>query len=339
MGQLVTIIQVSTLPSSFWLNRPVFVTGGSGLLGPFVIRQLLSQQAHIVCLVRDWVPESLLLSEKAFEKCTLVRGELQDQALLERTLNEYEIRSVFHLAAQAIVGTANRNPASTFDSNIRGTWTLLEACRRSPLLQEIIVASSDKAYGEQPRLPYTEDMPLSARNPYDASKACTDIIAQSYALTFNLPIAIARCGNIYGEGDLNWNRVIPGTIRSALKGERPIVRSDGSPIRDYFYAEDAARAYLLLAEHLHGNRNLRGEAFNFSNEEPISVSELISRILHILESKLTPDIHNEAHHEIQEQYLSAKKAHDQLKWKAQYSLEDGLRRTIQWYQSFLSQNA
>jgi CDP-glucose 4,6-dehydratase len=215
----------------------------------------------------------------------VVRGDICDQVLLERILGEYEIDTVFHLAAQTIVGIASRNPLSTFETNIRGTWTLLEACRRSPKVNSIVTASSDKAYGDQEQLPYSEDAPLHGRYPYDASKSCADLLAQSYAISYKLPVAITRCGNFYGGGDLNWNRIVPGTIRSVLRGRRPIIRSDGQYVRDYFYIEDAAAAYILLAEKVAQNTNLRGEAFNFSNETPVSVIELVERILGLMSSE------------------------------------------------------
>ncbi|MGA7291349.1 MAG: NAD-dependent epimerase/dehydratase family protein, partial [Terriglobales bacterium] len=224
--------------NSFWQDRPVFVTGGTGLLGSWLVKRLIDGGANVVCLVRDWVPQSELVRNRSIEQVKTVRGDVTDRELIERALGEYEIEVVFHVAAQAIVGIANRNPISTFSTNIQGTWSLLEACRRSPKVESIVVASSDKAYGAQERLPYNEAMPLQGRHPYDVSKSCADLIGQTYAASYNLPVAITRCGNFYGGGDLNWNRVVPGTIRSALRGERPVVRSDGNFVRDYFYIED-----------------------------------------------------------------------------------------------------
>ncbi len=232
--------------SSHWRDRSVLVTGASGFLGAWLVRDLLGAEANVVCLVRDWVPQSELFRSNIIEKVSTVRGDIADQGLLERLLGEYEVEVVFHLAAQTIVGIANRNPVSTFSANIEGTWSLLEACRRSPKVASIVVASSDKAYGEQEVLPYTEAMPLQGKHPYDVSKSCADLIAQSYAATYALPVAITRCGNFYGGGDLNWNRVVPGTIRSIFRDEQPLIRSDGQFVRDYFYIEDAAAAYMLL---------------------------------------------------------------------------------------------
>src|ERR1700691_5014078 len=236
--------------NSFWRDRSVFVTGGTGLLGSWLVSQLLDAGSNVVCLVRDWVPQSELVRSRRIERVNTVRGDITDRNLIERALCENEIEVVFHVAAQAIVGIANRNPVSTFSTNIEGTWNLLEACRHSPKVSSIVVASSDKAYGDQEHLPYTETMPLLGRHPYDVSKACADLIAQTYASTYNLPVAITRCGNFYGGGDLNWNRVVPGTIRSVIRGDRPIIRSDGNFVRDYIYIEDAATAYMLLAERL-----------------------------------------------------------------------------------------
>src|SRR5271155_589145 len=265
--------------NSFWQDRSVFVTGGTGLLGSWLVKQLTEAGSNVVCLVRDWVPQSELVRSRRIEQVNIVRGDILDRELIERTLGEYEVEIVFHLAAQTIVGIANRNPVSTFSTNIEGTWNLLEACRRSPKVSSIVVASSDKAYGDQEHLPYTETMPLQGRHPYDVSKSCADLIAQTYAASYNLPVAITRCGNFYGGGDLNWNRVVPGTVRSVIRGERPVIRSDGEFVRDYFYVEDGAAAYMLLAEQLMQDSKLRGAAYNFSNEAQISVLELVNAIL------------------------------------------------------------
>jgi len=320
--------------STFWRNRPVLVTGASGLVGSWVVTRLLDLGAEVVCLVRDWVPTSQFVKSGAAERAVIVRGDISDQPLLERTLGEYEIDTVIHLAAQTIVGIANRNPISTFEANIQGTWVLLEACRRSPRVKQIVVASSDKAYGDQEILPYTEDTPLQGLHPYDVSKSCADLITQTYAHTYDLPVAITRCGNFYGGGDLNWNRIVPGTIRSLLHGERPVIRSDGSFVRDYFYVEDGVDAYLLLAERLAIQPELRGEAFNFSNEIQITVLDLVKRITTIMGSDLQPDVRNEASNEIKFQYLSADKAREWLNWEPTYTLDDGLRHTIDWYRAY-----
>jgi CDP-glucose 4,6-dehydratase len=322
--------------SSFWQDRPVFVTGATGLVGGWLVRRLLELGAEVVCLVRDWIPQSELVNSRLIEQVKVVRGDVRDQELLERTLGEYEIISVFHLAAQTTVGVANRNPVSTFDVNVRGTWTLLEACRRSPRVQQIVMASSDKAYGDQEVLPYDEKTPLQGRHPYDASKSCADLIGQTYARTYGLSVAITRCGNFYGGGDLNWNRIVPGTIRSILRGERPVIRSDGSYVRDYFYVEDGAAAYTLLIEQLAARPELRGEAFNFSNELQITVLQLVEKILAAMSSNLEPDVRNEATNEIKSQYLDATKARKVLNWSPSFTLEAGLQSTIQWYKQYFS---
>jgi len=321
--------------STFWLDRPTFVTGASGLVGGWLVRRLVEAGADVTCLVRDWVPQSELVRAHLLERVKVVRGDVRDQALLERALGEYEIDTVIHLAAQTIVGIANRNPLSTFETNVGGTWTLLEACRRSPAVKQIILASSDKAYGDRVTLPYDETMPLQGRHPYDVSKSCADLIGQAYATTCDLPVVVTRCGNFYGGGDLNWNRLVPGTIRSVLRGQRPIIRSDGQYVRDYFYVEDGAAVYMLLAERLAASPDLRGHAFNFSNEVPVTVLELAQRILALMGSGLEPDIRNEAMNEIRHQYLSATKARQALGWQPLFTLEEGLRRTIAWYRECL----
>lgn len=321
--------------STFWSHRSVLVTGCTGLLGSWLTRALLGEGAVVVGLIRDWVPESELFRSGLNKQIRLVQGDVCNQSAMERVLGEYEIDTVFHLAAQTIVGIANRNPVSTFESNIQGTWAVLEACRRSPLVKQIIVASSDKAYGTHEQLPYAEDAPLQGRHPYDVSKSCADLIAQSYAASYGLPVCVTRCGNLYGGGDLNWNRIVPGTIRSALRGERPIIRSDGSFIRDYFYVEDGAAAYLTLAEQLAAKRELAGEAFNFGNDAKLNVLELVGMILRLAgREDLTPDVRGEASNEIPHQYLDTTKARRVLAWQPQFGLEEGLRRTIEWYQNF-----
>jgi CDP-glucose 4,6-dehydratase len=289
----------------------------------------------VVCLVRDWVPQSELVRANLLDRVKVARGDVRDQATLERVLGEYEIDTVIHLAAQTIVGIANRNPVSTFETNIAGTWSLLEASRRSPTVKQIVIASSDKAYGEHEQLPYSEAAPLVGKHPYDVSKSCADLIAQAYAASYDLPVAVTRCGNFYGGGDLNWNRIVPGTIRSVLRGQRPIIRSDGKFVRDYFYAEDGAAANMLLAERLAGDSGLRGQAFNFSNEIQVTVLELVERILQALGSDLTPDVRNEAVNEIRHQYLDAAKARRLLDWSPLFSLDEGLQTTIEWYKEFL----
>jgi CDP-glucose 4,6-dehydratase len=324
------------MSAPFWRDRPVFVTGATGLVGGWLVRRLCNAGATVVCLVRDWVPQCELVRSGLIEQVAVVRGDVCEQALLERALGEHEINTVIHLAAQTIVGIANRNPVSTFETNVRGTWTLLEACRRSPRVEQVVVASSDKAYGDQPKLPYDETTPLQGQHPYDVSKSCADLIAQAFAVTYGLPVAVTRCGNFYGGGDLNWNRIIPGTIQAVLRGQRPVIRSDGLSVRDYFYVEDGAAAYMTLVEHLARDRALAGEAFNFSNEIQVPVLELVERILRLMGSDLKPEVRNEATNEIRHQYLSAAKARARLGWAPLFDLDTGLGRTIGWYKEFFA---
>jgi len=321
---------------AFWRDRPTLVTGATGLVGAWTVRRLVALGADVVALVRDWVPQSELVRSKLIEQVRVVRGDVRDQKELERVLGEYEIDTVIHLAAQTVVGIANRNPISTFESNIQGTWALLEACRHSPLVKQIVLASSNKAYGTAESLPYDESTPLKGEHPYDVSKSCADLIARSYAVTFGLPVAVTRCGNFYGGGDLNWNRVVPGTVRAVLRDERPIIRSDGQYVRDYFYVEDGAAAYTLLAERISERRELTGEAFNFSTGQRLTVVEIVSKVLKAMGSTLEPDIQNIASNEIREQYLDATRAKRDLGWAPMFTLDEGLRRTIEWYRKFLS---
>jgi len=321
---------------TFWLDRPTFVTGGTGLVGSWLVRRLVEAGAQVVCLVRDWVPQSELVRSRQIEQVIVVRGDIRERDLLERALGEYEIDTVIHLAAQTIVPIANRNPISTFETNIAGTWNLLETCRRSPQIRQVVIASSDKAYGDQELLPYDESTPLRGQHPYDVSKSAADLIAQTYAISYQLPVVITRCGNFYGGGDLNWNRIVPGTIRSVLRGQPPVIRSDGNFVRDYFYVEDGAAVYMLLAEQLAKHADLRGEAFNFSYGNQMTVLELTCRILSLMESDLQPEIRNEAVNEIRKQYLNADKAREKLGWSPFFTLEAGLQKTIAWYKDFFS---
>lgn len=323
--------------NSAWHNHRVFVTGATGLLGGWLTKELLEKGAEVTVLLRDTVPASNFYRMHLAGKVTVVFGELEDYDLLERALNEYEIDTVFHLGAQTIVQTANRNPLSTFSGNIQGTWNVLEAARRnSKLVQRVLVASSDKAYGAADKLPYDENTPLIGRHPYDVSKSCADLLAQAYFHTYKLPVCVTRCGNLFGGGDLNFNRIVPGTIRSLLQGERPVIRSDGKFVRDYIYVEDAAAGYLQLAEKM-GEENIAGQAFNLSYEQPQTVLQLTELITRLVDrTDLLPDIRNEASNEIREQHLSAAKARRLLGWRPAVALEEGLRRTIGWYREWLA---
>jgi CDP-glucose 4,6-dehydratase len=323
--------------TAFWRDRATLVTGATGLVGGWLVKRLLTAGADVVALVRDWVPSSEAIRSGALEQITVVRGDVRDRDLLERVLGEFEIDTVIHLAAQTIVGIANRNPISTFETNIQATWNLLEACRRSPRVKQIVLASSDKAYGDQENLPYDETTPLQGKHPYDVSKSCADLIAQTYATTYGTPVVITRCGNFYGGGDLNWNRIIPGTIRSIIRNERPVIRSDGQFVRDYFYVEDGAAAYMHLVEHLAARPEaLRGQAFNFSNENPVTVMEIVGAVSRVMGSQLNPDIRNEANNEIRKQFLSAAKARKMLNWQPMFTLHEGLEATVRWYREFVT---
>jgi len=327
---------VEGLVMANWKQRTALVTGPTGLVGSWLVKRLLAEGTKVVALIRDWDPQSELIRTGDAARCTVVSGRLEEYADLERAISEHEVDTVFHLGAQAIVGTAQRSPLLTFESNIRGSYNLLEACRvHAALVKRVIVASSDKAYGETEVLPYTEDMPANGSHPYDVSKSCTDLLAHTYARTYGLPVAVARCGNIYGGADLNWSRIVPGAIRSALAGQAPVLRSDGTYTRDYLYVEDVVDAYLALAESADRD-GVRGEAFNFSPERQMSVLELTRLILDVMGCpELEPIIQNKAQGEIRDQYLDASKAKRVLGWSCRHSLQDGLERTVAWYRAYL----
>jgi len=325
------------MENQFWRDRRVFITGCTGLLGSWLSKSLVERGADVTGLIRDLVPKSNLNWTGFNDRINIVRGQLEDYFTLERALNEYEIDTVFHLGAQTIVSIANRNPLSTFESNIKGTWNLLEACRQTSTISRIVVASSDKAYGTHQDLPYVETLPPLGRHPYDVSKSCADLIAIAYHETYALPVCVTRCGNFYGGGDLNFNRIIPGTIRSVIRNQRPVIRSDGTFIRDYIFVLDAVEAYLSLAEKM-DDKSIHGEAFNFSNEIQLTVLEVTRKILKLMKREdLEPVILNEVSGEIRHQYLSARKARDILGWKPKYTLEEGLKETIRWYQEFFAE--
>lgn len=323
--------------SQFWVGRRVLVTGATGIVGSWVVKDLVGKSAEVVALVLDTNPQSDVYRSGLIHRVTVVNGRLEKLADLERAIVEYEIETVIHLGAQAIVGVAHRSPLATFEANIRGTWNLLEACRlHSGLVKRVVIASSDKAYGEHDQLPYTEDMSLEGRQPYEVSKSCADLIAQAYSHTYGLPVAIARCGNIYGGGDLNWSRIVPGTIRSLYRGESPAIRSDGQYIRDYVYVKDVSRAYLTLAERM-DSAGVRGEGFNFSPESRVTVMEIVDKIRQIMKcGHVSVTVLDNAKGEIRNQYLSSEKARRILGWAPDYTLEEGLKETVDWYLSFFS---
>lgn len=328
-------LEVMEQQPPFWLDRNALVTGCTGFLGSWLTIALVDRGANVVGLIFDEDPRSQLSRTGYDHRIRRVYGSVTDYVLMERLLNEHEIETVFHLAAQPLVPAANRAPLSTFETNIQGTWALLEAARRSPTVGRVVTASSDKAYGDQATLPYAETAPLQGRHPYDVSKSCADLIALTYAETYALPVCVTRCGNVYGGGDLHWDRVVPGTIRSVLRGQRPLVRSDGTLTRDYVYVEDIVAAYILLAERM-DDLTFHGEAFNFGLNDPKSVFEMVKAICHVAgRTDLEPIVLNEATHEIQNQYLDSTKAHRLLNWKPVWNLEDGLRETLAWYRDFL----
>ncbi len=332
-------MESSLAKNRYWRDKHVFVTGATGIVGSWLTEALVEQGAYVVALVHDWDPQSDLIRTGIISRLNVVTGALEDYETLERAINEHEVDTVFHLGAQPIVSVANRSPLPTFETNIRGSYNLLEACRvRSDVVKRVVVASSDKAYGESDFLPYTEDMPPLGRHPYDVSKSCTDLMAQAYWHTYQLPVGIARCGNIYGGKDLNWSRIVPGTIRCLFDNERPIIRSDGTFIRDYVYAEDIIGAYMILAEAL-DRPEIRGEAFNFSSESHVSVLEIVDAIRHLMgKEDLAPIILDEVRAEIKNQYLSSDKARKILDWEAEHNLDAGLGRTIEWYREYLGES-
>ena len=330
-----TTSPMQTVPT-FWKDRSVFVTGCTGFLGSALTAELITRGARVVGLVRDHVADSALARSGHLARINVVYGDLGQMGTIERSLGEYEVDTVFHLAAQAIVGVANRNPVATFEANIEGTWNVLEACRRLGTVKRIVVASSDKAYGDQVKLPYDEDTPLQGQHPYDVSKSCADLIALTYHHTYGLPVSITRCGNLFGGGDLNFNRIVPGTIKTAVEGQRPVIRSDGSPLRDYIYVKDAVAAYLLLAEAM-SDPAVQGHGFNFGTSRPLSVLEITRKVLGLMgRADLEPLVLNEARGEILHQYLSSDKAQRVLGWEPVASVDGGLLETISWYREYLA---
>ncbi len=318
-----------------WSKSRVLVTGATGMVGAWLVKELLRRGAYVAALVMDGDPQSELYRSGDVQRTSVVNGRLEDFRTLERAVSLHEIDTVFHLGAQAIVGAAQRIPLATFEANIRGTYNLLEACRlHRDLVRRVVIASSDKAYGDQGKKPYEETMELRGRRPYEVSKSCADLLAQSYHHSYGSPVAIARCGNIYGGGDLNWSRIVPGTIRSLLRGERPLIRSNGAYVRDYFFVKDAVAAYLGLAENLADSR-VRGECFNFGPKKPSTVTEIVAEIQRLMGTRLKPDIRDQVRGELVSQHVCSAKAEALLGWKTGYGLEQGLAETIAWYKDFL----
>jgi len=318
-----------------WENMNVLVTGADGFIGSHVAQALVEKGAEVTTIVRDVrkCNNTDVLNIK--DKVNIVYGDIIDFKDCERVINEYDTEFCFHIAAQAIVGHANRSPLSTFKSNIKGTWNVLEACRISKTIKGVVIASSDKAYGQQKKLPYTEESPLSGYFPYDVSKACAEMIARSYYMTYNLSLAITRNANTYGPADMNLSRIIPDVITRLLKGKQPVIRSDGNPKRDYMYIKDAVNAYLILAENLH-RKDVVGQAFNFGTGKPISVLNLYKKIIKLMGKNVEPKILGQAKNEIDMQYLDSTKARKILGWKEEYDIDSGLKETIDWYKNYFS---
>jgi CDP-glucose 4,6-dehydratase len=320
----------------FWNGRPVLITGGQGFIGCWVTEALLDRRAEVVAVIRDEPANSRFAIEGMGARVTRVRADLRDMAELLRIVNEYSIEAVFHLAAQTIVGTAHRSPLSTFETNIRGTYNLLEACRLAGSVNRVVVASSDKAYGAHEKLPYAESAPLQPTFPYDVSKACTDLIARSYFSTYGLPVAVTRLANVYGGGDFNFSRIIPETARALIEDRRPVLRSDATPQRDFIYAEDAASAYVAIGEALDRD-DVAGRAFNAGAGSPISVKEVVAKLIAVSGKHIEPDVRGKGAPpgEIDRQFLDSRLIRDTLGWKPQWDLEDGLRATYRWYEQNL----
>ena len=328
---------MSNTPSrEYWSGKRVLVTGATGMVGAWLTRWLVDAGAYTVAFISDTDPQSELIRSGYINRVAVMNGRLENYDDIERAINNQEVDTIFHLGAQPIVGAADRSPRHTFESNIQGTWNLLDSARvLNGLVKRIIVASSDKAYGTQPVLPYTEDMSLNGDHPYEVSKSCTDLISTTYARTYGLPVTIARCGNIYGGGDLNWNRIVPGTFRSLLRGEQPVLRSDGTFIRDYLHVDDIVSAYLLLGEST-DKPELAGQGFNFSDESPLTVMQIYKAICEAAEKPdENPNILNAAAGEIKDQYLDSTKAHEVLGWHASVSLSEGLSKSFDWYKTLL----
>ncbi len=326
--------------SQAWRGRQVLVTGATGLIGSWLTRRLIDLGARVGVLVLDADPQSELVRSATIESTTVVMGRLECYADVERAVIAQEADTIFHLGAQTLVGAAVRAPLATLEANVAGTWNVMEVARRhDDLVQRVVVASSDKAYGESQQLPYVEDMALQGVSPYDVSKSCTDLVTQSYARTYGLSAAIARCGNVYGGGDLNWSRIVPGTLRALLTEEQPVIRSDGTYLRDYIYVDDVVDAYLRLAEALE-DRAISGEAFNFSEERPMSVIEIYGVICSAVGvTDIEPVVLGRAEHEIHDQYLSATKARERIGWSPSLTFEEGLARTVAWYRGFFNRPA
>lgn len=319
---------------NFWKEKNVFLTGATGLVGSHIAKELIKYNANVIALLRSKNPSSYFFREGCDKKTTIVYGDLKDFDKISDIITRYEIESIIHLGAQPIVGTALVNPRETFRTNIDGTVNILESARKSTSIKEIIIASSDKSYGKSSTLPYTEDMPLKGTSPYDVSKSCADLISLSFAETYDLPVVVTRCGNIYGAGDLNFNRIVPGAIKAALTDSVLEIRSDGKMVREYTYIKDIVNGYLMLAENI---EKTKGQAFNLGSGERYTVIEVVDKVSKIIGKKIKTKILNTAKNEIPEQYLSSEKIKILLGWKCNYDFEAGLSETFPWYADFFTQ--
>ena len=324
------------MADQFWRGRSVLVTGAAGFVGSHVTRALVRAGADVTALVRDVHPQALRLNlaDVEVQLRAVVTADLTSFEALRRIIAEYEVQTIMHLGAQAIVTTANRSPVSSFESNVRGTWQLLEAARGHATVDGVVVASSDKAYGTHAALPYREDFPLQPRYPYDVSKACADLIARSYAATFDMPVAVSRCSNIYGPGDLNFSRIIPDMVRSALRGGPLVIRGAGTSVREYLYVDDAVSSYLTLGERVDAE-DVRGRAFNFGGGFAIATIDLVQKIMALTDRKDAPTILGQTSGEIAAQYLDSDLARETLGWAPETDLDEGLARTVAWYRASL----
>jgi CDP-glucose 4,6-dehydratase len=326
------------MTDAWWSGAAVLVTGGQGFVGSWLCERLLGLGARVIVPRRDVPAVSRFRVEGLEERCDTVLADLLDYEGLVRVVNEHDVRAVFHLGAQTIVGTANRSPLSTFEANVRGTYNLLEACRAAGVvgepLERIVVASSDKAYGETDELPYREDLPLRPVYPYDVSKACADMLARSYAVTYDLPVAVTRLANVYGSGDFNFSRIVPDTARALVEGQAPVLRSDGTPERDFLHASDAVEAYLAVASSL---PERRGMAWNAGPGAPVPVIEIVRRLIAVSGVEVEPDVQGSGvpPGEIASQHLDSSLIREELGWEPRVWLDEGLREAWEWYRRVL----
>ena len=320
------------MKKEFWDGRNVLVTGAGGFKGSHLVEELSKTDANIISLVRDFDPRSYFETEGLGKKSTVVIGDIKDPVKIADIMSRYDINSVFHLGAQPLVTTALRNPKETLESNIMGTVNVLEAARLYSNATEILVVSSDKAYGPCDKLPYSETERLQGRAPYDVSKSCADLIAQMYAKVFDMPVTVSRCANVFGPGDLNLDRLVPGIMEAVIKGKALNIRSDGKMIREYIYVKDSVDGYMTLLENID---KTRGEAFNIAGKEILSVIDAVNRVSSALGQQVSMNILNKAKAEIGEQYLDGSKIKNLLGWEPETPFDDAVRQTYDWYKQVL----